>query len=215
MPGMLTQTTGNPPPPEFPELPWGGDGPDQDRPDRGGSRNASMTAIVVVMCASLMTFAAMISAMVVRRGLNSDWGHTGLPQILWWNTAAIVLSSVLLDVGRRQLRRGRRAAFNWLWSAGALLGILFLVGQLIAWRQLALRGFYMVGHPSTAFFYVLTWTHAAHVIGTLIPVLYVEYRALRFELGPGRRTMVDVSALFWHFLDVMWLAIMGLFAFWA
>lgn len=215
MPRTLTATTGSPPPPEFPELPWGGDGPDRDRPERGGSRSASLTGIIVLMGASTMTFAAMISAMVVRRGLNDDWGIIGLPQILWWNTGAIVASSILLDLARRMLRAGRRTAFNWLWSAGALLGTGFLAGQFLAWRQLAERGFYMAGHPSTAFFYVLTWTHAAHVIGTLLPVLYVEYRALRFELGPGRRTMVDVSALFWHFLDVMWLAIMALFAFWA
>ena len=215
MPRTLTQS-GFTPPPDLPDLPWGGgDPPDRDRPDRGGSRNASLTGIIVVMCASTMTFAAIISAMVVRRGLNNDWGHVGLPQILWWNTGAIVLSSILIDAARRMLRRGKRVAFNWLWSAGSLLGIGFLTGQFIAWRQLAQRGFYVAGHPSTAFFYVLTWTHAAHVVAALLTVLYVEFRALRYELGPGRRTMVDVSALFWHFLDVMWLAIIALFAFWA
>lgn len=215
MPGTLTETTGSPPPPDIPELPWGGDGPDRDRPERGGSRSASLTGIIVLMCASTMTFAALISAMVVRRGLNNDWGHVALPQILWWNTGAIVISSVLLDVARRKLRSGNRQLFNWLWSAGAVLGTGFLIGQATAWQQLSNRGFYAAGHPSTAFFYVLTWTHAAHVVGTLLPVLYVMWRALRYELGPGRRTMVEVSAAFWHFLDVMWLAIMALYAFWA
>jgi cytochrome c oxidase subunit 3 len=73
----------------------------------------------------------------------------------------------------------------------------------------------MAGNPSSAFFYVLTWAHAAHVVGALGAVMYVEYRALRYQLGPSRRTMVDVSAIFWHFLDVLWLGIMGLFVFWA
>jgi len=53
------------------------------------------------------------------------------------------------------------------------------------------------------------------VVGALFAVAYVEVRALRFELGPSRRTWVDVSALFWHFLDVLWLGIMGLFVYWA
>ncbi|HYA17089.1 MAG TPA: cytochrome c oxidase subunit 3 [Bryobacteraceae bacterium] len=211
----LQETHGGPPPPILPDLPPGGGGGDSGRPERGSSRSASITGIIVLMCASTMTFAAMVSAMVVRRGLNNDWNTLGLPRILWWNTIALVLSSIAIDLGRRRLRRGNRVVFNWFWSAGALLGSLFLAGQVMAWRELEARGFYLVGHPSTAFFYVLTWAHAAHVVGALAAVLYVEYRALRFQLGPGRRTLVDVSALFWHFLDVLWLGIIGLFAFWA
>jgi cytochrome c oxidase subunit III len=213
--GITSSNLGGPPPtaPDLP--PGGGGGEDRDRPVPGGSRQASITGIVVLMCASVMTFASFLSAMVIRRGLNNDWGHIGLPQILWWNTGALVLSSVAIDMGRRLLRKGERAQFNWLWSAGAALGTLFLAGQVVAWVQLQHRGFYLRGHPSSAFFYLMTWAHAAHVVGALGAVLYVEYRALRYELGPSRRTMVDVSAIFWHFLDVMWLGIMGLFYFWA
>jgi cytochrome c oxidase subunit 3 len=212
----LTQSNLGGPPPTVPDLPTGGGGgEDRDRPVPGGSRQASITGIIVLMCASTMTFASFISAMVIRRGLNNDWGHIGLPHILWWNTGALILSSIAIDMGRRVLHKGQRATFNWLWSAGAVLGTLFLAGQVVAWVQLQHRGFYLRGHPSSSFFYLTTWAHAAHVIGALGAVLYVEYRALRYELGPSRRTMVDVSAIFWHFLDVMWLAIMGLFVFWA
>jgi cytochrome c oxidase subunit 3 len=216
VPRTLTQSNIGGPPPTLPDFPpGGGGGDDRDRPDRGGSRAASITGIIVLMCASTMTFAAFVSAMVVRRGLNNDWHAIGLPRILYWNTAILILSSIAIDTGRRLLRRGKRVAFNWLWSAGTLLGTGFLAGQVIAWKQLGERGFYMAGNPSSAFFYVLTWAHAAHVVGALGAVMYVEYRALRYQLGPSRRTMVDVSAIFWHFLDVLWLGIMGLFVFWA
>jgi cytochrome c oxidase subunit 3 len=212
----LTESNRGGPPPIAPDLPPGeGGGEDRDRSTPGSSRQTSITGIIVLMCASSMTFAAFVSAMVVRRGLNNDWGHLGLPHILYWNTAVLLLSSVAIDTGRRLLRHGRRVAFNWVWSAGTLLGIAFLAGQAIAWRQLEARGFYVGGHPSSSFFYVITWAHAAHVVGALAAVMYVEYRALRFELGPGRRTLVTVSAIFWHFLDVLWLGIMGLFVFWA
>lgn len=213
----LTQSNIGGLPPTFPDFPsgGGGGGDDRGRPDRGNSRQASITGILVLMCASMMTFAALLSAMMVRRGLNNDWHKLPLPHILWWNTGVLVLSSVALDVGRRLLRRHRRQLFNWLWSAGTLLGTCFLVGQIVAWEQLAARGFFLQGNPSSAFFYVFTWAHVAHVVGALFAVLYVEFRALRFELGPGRRTWVDVSAIFWHFLDVLWLGIMGLFVFWA
>jgi len=216
MPSAVTQSNIGGPPPILPDLPSGGGGGDErNRPDPGASRNTAVTGIIVLMCASTMTFAALVSAMVIRRALNNDWGHIGLPRILYWNTAALIASSVAIDTARRMLRRGRRAAFNWMWSLGTLLGTAFLAGQVAAWMELEQRGFYLRGRPSSAFFYVLTWAHAAHVVGALGAVLYVEYRALRFELGPSRRTMVDVSALFWHFLDVLWLGIMALFAFWA
>jgi cytochrome c oxidase subunit 3 len=212
----LTQSNIGGPPPTFPDLPpGGGGGDDRGRPDRGNSRQASITGIFVLMCASVMTFAALVSAMMVRRGLNNDWHRLPLPQILYWNTGILVLSSIALDVARRLLRRNKRRYFNWLWSAGTLMGAWFLIGQIVAWEQLASRGFFLQGNPSSAFFYVLTWAHAAHVVGALFAVAYVEFRALRFELGPSRRTWVDVSAIFWHFLDVLWLGIMGLFVFWA
>src|SRR5262249_54098059 len=204
----LTESNRGGPPPTVPDPPpRGGGGADPDHPVTGNSRQTSITGIVVLMCASMMTFAAFVSAMVVRRGLNNDWGQIGLPHILYWNTAGLLLSSVAIDTGRRLLRRGKRVAFNWVWSIGTLLGIAFLAGQVTAWRELEARGFYVSGHPSSAFFYVLTWAHAAHVVGALAAVLYVEYRALRFELGPARRTLVTVSAIFWHFLDVLWLII--------
>jgi cytochrome c oxidase subunit 3 len=212
----LTESNRGGPPPILPGLPPGdGGGEDRDRPIPGSSRQTSITGIIVLMCASTMTFAAFVSAMVVRRGLHNDWGHIGLPQILWWNTGILLISSIAIDTGRRLLRRNKRTGFNWFWSAGTLLGAGFLAGQAIAWRQLAQRGFYLAGHPSSSFFYIMTWAHAAHVVGALAAVIYVEYHALRFQLGPSRRTMVDVSAIFWHFLDVLWLGIMGLFVFWA
>jgi cytochrome c oxidase subunit 3 len=213
----LTQSNIGGPPPTYPDFPTGGGGggDDHGRPERGNARQASITGILVLMCASIMTFAALVSAMVVRRGLNNDWHTLPLPHILWWNTGILILSSIALDSGRRLLRNHRRQLFNWLWSAGTLLGTCFLAGQILAWEQLAARGFFLRGNPSSAFFYVLTWAHAAHVVGALLAVFYVEFRALRFELGPGRRTWVDVSAIFWHFLDVLWLGIMGLFVFWA
>ena len=215
MPSAATQSNIGGPPPILPDLPGGGGGDDHERPEPGSSRNTSITGIIVLMCASSMTFAALVSAMVVRRGLNNDWGHIGLPRILYWNTGALILSSIAIDAARRLLRRGKRAAFNKLWTVGTLLGVAFLAGQVSAWLQLEQRGFYLVGRPSSAFFYVLTWAHAAHVVGALGAVMYVEYRALKYELGPSRRTLVTVSAIFWHFLDVLWLFIMALFVFWA
>jgi cytochrome c oxidase subunit 3 len=216
MPSLTHSNIGGPPPVE-PELPFGGGGDGDNGRGSGGenTRAASMTAIVVVMCASFMTFGAFLSAMVIRRGLSNDWHKLALPQILWYNTALLIASSIAIEAARRLLKRGHRRYFNPLWTAGTILGALFLGGQFMAWNELAARGVYLVGNPSSAFFHVMTWAHAAHVVGALLAVSYVEFLALKYELGTRGRSWVDASSLFWHFLDFMWLAIMALFVFWA
>ena len=109
---------------------------------------------------------------------------------------------------------GHRRAFNYLWPLGTLLGVAFLAGQMIAWRQLNAQGVYLATNPSSSFFYVLTWAHAAHAVGGLGALMYVGVKALRYQLGPGKRTAVEVSTYFWHFLDVLWLGLILLFVYW-
>src|SRR4051812_6181727 len=101
----LTQSNIGGPPPTIPDFPTGGGdgGDDHGRPERGKSRQASITGILVLMCASIMTFAALVSAMVVRRGLNDDWRQFPLPHILWWNTGILIVSSIAFDSARRVL----------------------------------------------------------------------------------------------------------------
>jgi cytochrome c oxidase subunit 3 len=212
--GTLTETgsgQGGPPPTEWDDFHGGGGG---DPEDRGASRRNSLTGIVVLMCASAMTFSAFVSAVIVRRGLGTDWRQVPLPQVFWWNTGILILSSVMLDLARRQLRKNQRVAFNWLWLSGTLLGAGFLIGQVVGWEQLVQRGFYLQGNISSSFFYILTWAHATHAIGGLIGLVYVAVQAFRFRLGPAKRTAVSVSVVFWHFLDVLWLLLMALFLAW-
>ena len=161
-----------------------------------------------------MVFAALTSALVVRRGLSDDWASMAKPPILWFNTAVLLASSVALEMARRKLKSGARARFNVWWTAGTGLGLLFLAGQWIAWQQLKSAGVYISTNPSSSFFYVLTASHAFHLFGGLAAVIYVDIMALRFSLGPARRTRVDVTAVFWHFLDGLWLYLMLLFYVW-
>ena len=143
--------------------------------------------------------------------MGTDWLSTPKPRILWANTLVLVASSFLVEKARRQLHHRNRLAFNRWWTGATVLGIFFLVGQGLAWDELRNRGFYIASNPSTSFFYMLTAVHAAHVIAALALLVYVEIQALRFRLGPAKRTGIDVTAVFWHFLDVMWLCLMTLF----
>ena len=196
-------------PPSPPHAGWG-DGGGQP----GASRRASLTGLFVLLTATTMVFAAFTSAFWVRRGLSNDWAPTQLPPVLWLNTFVLIASSVVLELGRRMLKAGRRDEFNRYWTVGTALGVLFLLGQGFAWRQLRDAGVFISSNPSSSFFYVLTAAHAVHVLGGISALAYVDVKALRLELGPGKRTAVDVTAVFWHFLAGLWIYLMILLFVW-
>ena len=189
----------------------GGDG---EPGGRGAHRRASITGLFVLLAASVMLFAAFSSAFFVRRGLSNDWVDTPLPGILWLNTAVLVASSLGIELARRALRVGKRAVFNQYWTGATILGVLFLAGQYLAWKQLNAAGFYLATNPSSSFFFLLTCAHAVHLVGGISALGYIDVQALLLRLGPSKRTAVDVSAYFWHFLDAIWIYLMALFFFW-
>jgi cytochrome c oxidase subunit 3 len=210
MPSSITSDIIKPPAPPRGGGFGGGGGSD----GRGASRRASMTGLMVLLAATSMAFAAFTSAFVVRRGISDDWVALPLPRIVWVNTAILLASSFLLELARRSLRSGQRTAFNRYWTAGTVLGGLFLLGQAAAWWQLRAAGIFVASNPSSSFFYLLTAAHGLHILGGLTALAYVDVQALRLRLGPGKRTAVDVSAVFWHFVDGLWLFLMVLFLVW-
>ena len=169
---------------------------------------------MVLLAAIVMFFAALSSAFIVRRGLSDDWLHTPLPNVIWFSTAVLLASSAALEFARRELKAGKRERFNQLWILGSALGVIFLLGQYVTWRALNAQGVYLATNPSSSFFYVLTAAHAVHLIGGVLALLYVSAQALRLQLGPGKRTAVDVTAIYWHFLDGLWIYLFALFLVW-
>jgi len=210
MAGHLTDDIVHGPPPPG-GWGWGGGGSPNNP---GASRRASLLGLYLLLVSSTMVFLALLAVFIMRRTIAVDWISMPKPRILWWNTGVLLASSAVLEKARRKLQASDRVAFNWWWTAATALGILFLIGQALAWRQLRSEGLFIASSPSTSFFYILTATHAAHVLGAVAAVVYVDVEALRFTLGPAKRTVVDASAIFWHFLDGMWLCLMALFYIW-
>jgi cytochrome c oxidase subunit III len=167
--------------------------------------------LYLLLVSSAVVFLALVTAFLMRRSGAADWVTIPKPRILWVNTVLLVVSSVCVELARERLKLRDRVDFNRWWTAATGLGVLFLAGQALAWQQLRAAGLFIASSPSAAFFYVLTATHAAHVVGAVAALVYVEVQAVRFRLGPAKRTGIDVTAVFWHFLDAMWLCLMGLF----
>lgn len=180
----------------------------------GTTRRVYRTGMWMALVAISMLFVAFTSAYVVRSGLGDDWQPLALPPLVWWNTLALLLSSYTMEQTRRTLTQGQRVACNRWILATAVLGTLFVAGQLLVWRELVSRGIYVVTNPSSSFFYLLTGAHGLHVLGGLIALFYVALEAWRYRLGPAKRTLVEVTALYWHFMDGLWVYLLLLLWLW-
>lgn len=168
---------------------------------------AASTGIWVGLTAISMTFAALTSALVVRKGSSTDWQHFTLPSILYLDTLLLFASSITIEMSRRRfggalggLRGQTSKSARWLYATLAL-GLLFVSGQYAAWLQLRAEGLYLSTNPSSSFFYVLTAAHALHVLGGLGGLVLVTYRLSRSRL---RRSTFDIASRYWHFMDVLW-----------
>jgi cytochrome c oxidase subunit III len=165
------------------------------------------TGIWVALAAISMSFAALTSALVVRRGGAVDWRHFTLPSVLYLNTVVLFASSITLELGRRRiatfmggLRSGAANPARWLYVT-LLLGLLFVAGQYVAWRQLSAQGLYLATNPSSSFFYVFTAAHGLHVLGGLGGLGRVIGKLNKLVL---RRSTLDATSRYWHFMDLLW-----------
>ncbi len=168
---------------------------------------ASSSAIWVAIAAICMSFAAFTSALIVRQGSSNDWRHITLPSVLFLSTLLLLASSVTLEVARRRVAAymgGATAdiAPSRLWMYLTLgLGLLFVAGQYAAWLQLRSQGLYLATNPNSSFFYVFTAIHAVHVLGGLAGLLRVIRKLGNASL---RRSTLDATAIYWHFMGVLW-----------
>jgi cytochrome c oxidase subunit III len=173
----------------------------------------------VALASILMLFVALTSAYIVRQtqGLASDvrdWVAIDMPQVLWATTVLLIVSSFTIEMARRSLRRNDYGRFRRYVAATTVMGVLFLAGQIVAWRQLAAQGIYVNSNPHSSFFYLLTSLHGVHLLGGLIALSGVTLAALRLRIGARQRNSVEATSLYWHFMDGLWLYLFLLLFFW-
>ncbi len=199
---------GGPTPP-----PGGGDdGGDGKRRRPGGrpSPNRYYTGITLGIVSILMFFMALASAFLVRRGTSGDWIPVHLPAVLWINTLALIASSFTLERARRSLSRLDVSGFRKLWAVTTGLGALFLIGQLVAWRQLVAQGVFMASNPASSFFYIFTAAHGVHLLGGVAALVYVLVRKFDNKRSIALPTAAEVASYYWHFMDGLWVFLLAL-----
>jgi cytochrome c oxidase subunit III len=192
----------------------GGNTGGERRPEpRPASPKKYSTAIALAMLSILMFFMVLTAAFVVLRFNNlHTWSAIRLPWILWVNTAALLASSGTLELARRKLQVDSLRGFKQMWAVTTFLGMIFLAGQVIAWRLLAAEGVYMSSRLSSSFFYVFTALHAVHLLGGVCALFYVGLR--NFEAARvSRFVAAEVTSYYWHFMDGLWLFLLALLYF--
>jgi cytochrome c oxidase subunit 3 len=190
----------------------GDDGGGKGRPQRQPSPRRYYMGMTLAIVSILMFFMVLAAAFLVLRRTGGNWVPVHIPPILWLNTAVLLSSSAALELARRRLAQEDFAGFRALWSGATLLGLLFVAGQVLAWRQLFSQGIFLASNSGSSFFYVFTGLHGAHLLGGLCALLYVALR--NFEKAKVTRPVAaEIVAHYWHFMDVLWVFLLALLYF--
>jgi cytochrome c oxidase subunit III len=162
------------------------------------------TGIAVGIISILMFFMALASAFLVRKSSSADWVPVRIPPLLWINTIVLLASSGTIELARKRLAIRDLPGFKRYWNFSTVLGVLFLAGQVMAWRQLESQGIYLASNPASSFFYIFTGAHGLHLLGGVGALLYVAIR--NFDLTKVSRSVAaEVTSYYWHFLDALWI----------
>jgi cytochrome c oxidase subunit 3 len=231
-----TRDTGGGAPPSF-----GGGGNGDSGGTNGASNyrerlRRARLGLIVGLTAVVMLFVGFTSALLFRKGLPSldpqtnayarDWVPIDLPwALLVVNTVVLLASSATMEFARRDIGRqvalapvksipgvslGDENRFPWLGST-VVLGLGFLAGQFLVWRVLREHHFFVYSGPSSSFAYLLLGTHAVHLAGGVIALIYAAATSLLHRPVEARRIVIDVAAWYWHFMALLWIYIFALF----
>ena len=173
----------------------------------------------LAMASISMAFAGLTSGYMVREA-QGNWRYYNLPAVFSYSTAVIIISSVTMIIGVRAFKTRQIPRYRALISATLILGILFGVLQFAGFYQLyhqlqqvRINGqvlnesttVRLNGNPSESFLFIIAGLHLAHLLGGLIALLFVFFRAFRTNVKTYNATGLEIVASYWHFLDALWI----------
>lgn len=171
--------------------------------------HAKTFALITFLAVATSLFALFISAYAMRMNM-ADWLPIHEPRLLWINSGVLVLASVVYHWTRSAAIRGRTAALKPGLSIAGILTFAFLVGQLVAWRQLHASGHYLSSNPANAFFYLLTAVHGLHLLGGLWVWARSMVRVFTGADADAVRLSIELCTVYWHYLLLVWVVLFGL-----
>ncbi len=159
------------------------------------------------MVSMAMIFAGLTSAYVVRQG-KGDWLKFELPQLFYISTAIIIISSVTMNWVLSSAKNNNYKNVKLASLITLILGFAFVICQFKAWGTLVDQKVFFAGKYSNAagsYLYILTGLHLLHLIGGILALLLVWVKSLKNKYTSENLLGIKLCAIFWHFLDVLWI----------
>lgn len=161
-------------------------------------------ALWLFIVSVVMVFAGMTSAYIVRQS-EGNWLEFDLPNVFWYTSGIIVLSSLSMHWSYVAAKKDDLNALKLGLLITTLLGISFLIGQWYSWEALVAQDVYFVGNPAGSFMYVFTGLHAFHLISGVIFLIIVLISSLRNKIHSQNLPQLEMCVTYWHFLGGLWL----------
>ena len=189
--------------------PWVATAADNAVSGRSLNTNSKTVGLATFLAVATSLFGLFISAYNLRMQMP-DWRPLVEPDLLWVNTGALVLASIVFQWTRGAAIKGRTDAVKFGLTLAGVLTILFLVGQMSAWSNLTAAGFTMSRNPANAFFYLLTGIHGAHLLGGLWVCARSTIKVWTGADANSVRISVELCTIYWHFLLLVWAVLFGM-----
>jgi cytochrome c oxidase subunit 3 len=157
----------------------------------------------IAMVSMVMLFAGLTSAYVVRKA-EGNWIAFNLPKMFTLSTIVIIISSFTIQYALYAVKKNLLNQVKWAVITTLALGIAFVFMQFYAWNVMVKNGIYFVGNPSGSFIYVLSGMHLLHLFGGIIAMIVISTKSLLEKYHPQNFLGLQLGAIFWHFLDLLW-----------
>ena len=158
----------------------------------------------VGLASIIMMFAGFTSAYIIKRN-QANWVTFNLPVVFWYSTAIIIGSSITLWMAQKAFKSREMVNYRKLVVATLILGILFIVMQIIGFSQLWANGMTLKANVSFSFLYIIVGLHALHVLGGIIALVIMFAKAFSARVKNYDIVPVEVISTYWHFVDFLWI----------
>jgi cytochrome c oxidase subunit 3 len=151
-----------------------------------------------------MMFAGFTSAYIVKSNM-AGWQPIQLPKLFYWSTFLILLSSGTIYWSQQCFRQRKMNEYRRLITATAILGVAFLTLQILGFGELWQQQVTFQESVAGSFFYIIAGVHGLHVVGGVVALLVIFARAFSTTRRYYSSTPIEVAAIYWHFVDLLWI----------
>ena len=161
----------------------------------------------ISMVSMVMLFAGFTSAIIVSKGSNDNWIYFEMPIWFYISTIVILTSSGTMYLAKKSIEKdNNKKAFKFLFIT-IILGLLFALSQFFVWETLIKSNVFFTGNKSTSsssFFYLIIAVHLLHLLGGIIALIITTLKTSSNKYSSKEMLGFELCAIFWHFLDILW-----------